>query len=408
GEAAAACADFDAALEARPDSPEAHFNRGTVLMRLEGPEAALTAFDRAIALKPVYPDALVGRGVALKELRRFDEALASFDQAIAQNPESAHAHNNKGALQLLQADFENGLAGYEYRWIVGQTHKFKLEFPIPEWSGKIRAGEKLIVFDEQGIGDTIQFCRFLSPLAEAGLDITFFCRSSAFRLMQSLPQHIRCVNTFGPEERFDSEIALSSIPYALGTRLSTIPAPVPYLKAEKDLAATWAKRLAEMGSMADFKIGLCWAGNPNVKADPERSIPLRNFLPLLTLPGVRVIAVQKHHGLEEIAGLPKHARLETLGENFDSGSDAFIDTAAVMQSLDLIVSCDTSVAHLAGALGRPTFVLVKNVPDWRWMLDRPDTPWYPTLRLFRQPERGDWESAVANVVEAVEQMKSAR
>ncbi len=279
-----------------------------------------------------------------------------------------------------------GLSGYEYRWIIGQTHKFKLEFPIPEWRGEMRAGEKLIVFDEQGIGDTIQFCRFLPALAEAGLDITFFCRSPAFRLMQSLPKTIRCVNTFGPEERFDSEIALSSLPYALGTRLSTIPAPVPYLSAEPDLVASWAERLAQRGSMADFKIGLCWAGNPNVKADPERSIPLTAFLPLMALPGVRVISLQKYHGLEEIAALPEHVRLETLGEDFDGGGDAFIDSAAVMQSLDLVVSCDTSVAHLAGALARPTFLLLKEIPDWRWLLDRPDSPWYPTMRLFRQPK----------------------
>jgi tetratricopeptide (TPR) repeat protein len=408
GEPAAALADFDAALAARPDFPEAHFNRGTVLMRLAGPEAALAAFDRAIALKPVYPDAHVGRGVALKELRRMEEALVSFDQAIAQNPDSAHAHNNKGALQLLQGDFEHGLVGYEYRWIIGETHKFKLEFPIPEWRGAMRPGEKLIVFDEQGIGDTIQFCRYLPALAEAGLDITFFCRSHALRLMRSLPKTIRCLDTFGPEEQFDSEIALSSLPFALGTRLSTIPAPVPYLSAEPDLVALWAERLAQMGSMVDFKIGLCWAGNPNVKADPDRSIPLAAFLPLMALPGVRVISIQKHHGLDEIAALPKHVRLETLGEDFDGGGDAFIDSAAVMQSLDLVVSCDTSVAHLAGALARPTFLLLKEVPDWRWLLDRPDSPWYPTMRLFRQRKRGCWESVVADVVEAVEEMKSAR
>jgi tetratricopeptide (TPR) repeat protein len=408
GDFVAAAADFDAALATKPDFPEALFNRGTVLLRAADPQAALTVFDRALALRPVYPDAYVGRGVALKELSRMDEALASFDVAIAQNPESAHAKNNKGAVELLRGDFEHGLVGYEHRWIIGQTHKFKLEFPIPEWHGAIRPGEKLIVFDEQGIGDTIQFCRYLPKLAEAGLAVTFFCRSKAQRLLRSLPQPIPCVDTFGPEEHFDSQIALSSLPYALGTRLATIPAGVPYLRAEPELAATWAARLAQKGSMQDFKIGLCWAGNPNVRADPRRSIPLKAFLPLLALEGVRIISLQKHHGLEEIAGLPQGITLETLGEDFDGGADAFIDCAAVMQNLDLVISCDTSVAHLAGALARPVFVLLRKIPDWRWMLERSDSPWYPTMQLFRQTKAGDWNEVIAKVVAAIEEIQSAR
>ncbi len=408
GDFDAALADFDAALAARPDLPEALFNRGTVLLRAADPLAALADFDQAIALRPIYPDCFVGRGVALKELSRMDEALAAFDVAIAQNPDSAHARNNKGALQLLRGDFEHGLEGYEYRWIVGQTDKSKLEFPIPEWQGVVRRGERLIAYDEQGIGDTIQFCRYLPLLAAAGVDVTFFCRSKALRLLRGLPHAIRCVDDFGPDERFDSRIALSSLPYALGTRLSTVPARVPYLAAEPELVATWAERLAPVGRPDDFKIGLCWAGNPNVRADPRRSIPLKAFLPLMALAGVRVISLQKHHGLGEIESLPQGVRLETLGDDFDGGADAFIDTAAVMQNLDLVISCDTSVAHLAGALARPAFVLLRKIPDWRWMLNRSDSPWYPTMRLFRQTAAGDWDEVVAQVVEAVEEIRIAR
>ncbi len=407
GEFAAAAADFAAAIAARPDQPEAYFNGGTVLLRAADPQAALASFDQAIALRPIYPNAHVGRGVALKELSRFDEALAAFDTAIAQDPASAHAKNNKGALELLRGDFERGLAGYEHRWIVGQTHKFKLEFPVPEWDGVIRAGEKVIVFDEQGIGDTIQFSRYLPMLTAQGLDVTFFCRKPAQRLMKSLPGNIRCLDTFGPDEHFDRQIALSSLPHARGTRLSTIPADVPYLAAEPELAAQWAVRLAECGAMQELKIGLCWAGNPNVRADPRRSIPLTAFTPLMRMPGVRVISVQKHEGLEEIAGLPQDAKLETY-DDFDNGPDAFIDSAALMQNLDLIVSCDTSVAHLAGALARPTFVLLKKIPDWRWMLDREDSPWYPTMRLFRQAERGNWDEVMRRVVAAVEAARNAK
>ncbi len=408
GDFDAAFADFDAALAIDPDLPEALFNRGTVLLQQGAPEVALAAFDRAVALRPIYPDAWVGRGVALKKLGQMDAALAAFDVALAQNPESAHALNNKGGLQLLLGDFENGLKGYEYRWMAGQAHKFKLEFPIPEWRGSIHPGEKLIVFDEQGIGDTIQFSRYLPLLAEAGIDITFFCRSKALRLLRTLPRSIRCVDDFGPDEHFDSQIALSSLVYALGTRPSTIPANVPYLAAEPELVAAWAERLAQRGNMQDFKIGICWAGNPNVRADPHRSIPLAALSPLCALDGVRVISLQKHHGLEEIATLPPGVRLEMLGDDFDGGDDAFIDTAAVMQNLDLIISCDTSTAHLAGALGLPVFVLLKKIPDWRWMLDRADSPWYPTMQLFRQTQRDDWNEVVARVVAAVEQMQRDR
>ncbi|QXX75697.1 tetratricopeptide repeat protein [Methylovirgula sp. HY1] len=408
GDFDAALADFDAALAIDPDLPEAVFNRGTVLLQESDPEIALAAFDRAIALRPVYPDAWVGRGVAFRKMGQMEPALAAFDVAIDQKPDSAHARNNKGGVQLLLGDFENGLEGYEYRWMTGLTHKFKLEFPIPEWSGTIRPGEKLIVFDEQGIGDTIQFSRYLPLLAEAGVEITFFCRSKALRLLRSLPQAIRCVDYFGPEEHFDSQIALSSLVHASGTRVSTIPANVPYLTAEPALVAVWAERLAQSGNMQDLKIGICWAGNPNVRADPRRSVPLKAFLPLCGLEGVRVISLQKHHGLDEIAALPVGTKLETLGDAFDGGEDAFIDTAAVMQNLDLIISCDTSTAHLAGALGRPVFTLLKQIPDWRWMLDRADSPWYPTMQLFRQTRRGDWDEVVARVVAAVGQMQKDR
>ncbi|HTJ02554.1 MAG TPA: tetratricopeptide repeat protein [Methylovirgula sp.] len=401
GEFGAAAGDFMAAISAKPDQPEAYFNGGTVLLRAADPQAALASFDQAIALRPIYPNAHVGRGVALKELSRFDEARTAFDTAIAQDPTSAHAKNNKGALDLLRGDFERGLAGYEYRWMAGQTPKFKLEFPIPEWDGAVRAGEKVIVFDEQGIGDTIQFSRYLPMLAADGLDVTFFCRKPAQRLMKSLPGHIRCLDTFGPEERFDRQIALSSLPFARETRLSSVPVNVPYLAAEPELVAKWAARLAESGAMQDLKVGLCWAGNPNVRADPRRSIPLATFAPLMRMQGVRVVSIQKHHGLDEIAGLPQDARLETY-DDFDNGPDAFIDSAALMQNLDLIVSCDTSVAHLAGALARPIFVLLKKIPDWRWMLEREDSPWYPTMRLFRQAERGDWDEVMARIVVALD------
>ena len=388
------------ALAAKPNFPRALFNRGTVLLKLASPEDALAAFDRALSLAPAYSVALVGRGVALKEQGRFVEADAAFDAALAHEPNSAHPKNNKGALDRLRGDLEHGWEGYENRWITGPTPKTKLQFPIPEWEGKCRAGEKLIVFDEQGFGDTSQFCRYLPLIATAGTDVTFFCRSSLLQLMRGLGPLVRCLDYLGPQEKFDSQIALLSLPRALATRLGSIPADVPYLSPEPELVAKWAERL---GPGKDFKIGLCWHGSPNLRADPGRSMPLACFA-ALARDGARLVSLQQRDGLDELATAPFD--IESLGDDFDAGSDAFVDTAAVMQSLDMIVTCDTSVAHLAGALGRPVFVMLKKIPDWRWLLDRDDNSrWYSTMRLFRQRERGDWRDVMARVSEVIEAVR---
>ncbi len=192
---------------------------------------------------------------------------------------------------------------------------------------------------------------------------------------------------------YDFQCALMSLPHRLNTVLSSIPNKVPYLAAEEELVARWKERIGEHG----FKIGIAWQGNPQAPIDQGRSIPLAEFVPLSGLPGVRLISLQKHHGLDQLARLPSDCKIETLGDDFDNGPDAFVDTAAVMESLDLIITSDTSIAHLAGALGRPTWVALKYLPEWRWMLDRDDSPWYPTMRLFRQSERGDWRLVFAAI-----------
>src|SRR5262249_25146736 len=188
-------------------------------------------------------------------------------------------------------------------------------------------------------------------------------------------------------------VALMSLPYRFNTELGSIPSKVPYLRAEAELEMRWKARIGTHG----FKVGIAWQGTPAGRIDKGRSIPLENFVPLTRIPGVRLISLQKHDGLDQLSALPQDIKIETLGDSFDDGPDAFIDTAAVMNSLDLVITSDTSVAHLAGALGRPTWVALKDVPDWRWLLDREDSPWYPTLRLFRQPQRDDWASVFANI-----------
>ncbi|MEI9915508.1 MAG: tetratricopeptide repeat-containing glycosyltransferase family protein [Methylovirgula sp.] len=390
---------LDQAVAIKPELAEAWLNRATVLMKTVGPDAALQSFDRALALRPDYQAALVGRGVALKELEEFDAAEAAFDAALALAPDSAHARNNKGVLQLLRGNFHDGWENYEYRWGCGLTPHNQLKFPIPQWQGNSHPGEKLIVYGGEGLGDALQFCRYLPLLAKAGIDVTFFCRSKLLRLMRGLTPQVRCVDDLGPYERFDSQIALSSLPFAFGTDLTTIPSRASYLATEPALVSKWAEWLISRGNSAAFKVGLCWQGNLDPKADPSRSIPLAHFAPLAGVKDFRLFSLQKGEGAEGLAAAPQLG-IETLGADFDAGPDAFIDTAAVIQTLDLIVTCDTSVAHLAGALGRPTFLLLRKVPDWRWMLDREDTPWYPTMRLFRQRTRGDWDETMLRVADA--------
>jgi len=384
--------DFRAALKIAPSLAQAWMNQGNLLLKLQEPAAALASFDEALRLKPQYVEALGGRAVALKYLCRFDEALAAFDAAL-DHDSSAHIKNNKGALLLLRGDFEEGLELYEYRWISAQTPKIEFRHSVKEWKGEDLEGHSIAVLDELGHGDAIQFARYLPIMVRAGGRVTFFCRGSLRRLFLGLGSGVQIATPGEAEENFDYQIAESSLPRAFRTRLETIPANVPYLHAEQKLVERWAARIGAEG----FRIGICWRGNQNIKSDPSRSLPLKCFASLADIGGVRLISLQKDPG----AGAAPLPGLLTFTGDFDAGPDTFIDTAAIMKNLDLVVTCDTSIAHLAGALGRPVFVLLKQVPDWRWLLDREDSPWYPSMRLFRQKTLGDWNEVMDRVAEAV-------
>lgn len=388
-----ALAAYDAALAARPNFPQALLNRANVFLRLKKPALALADSEAALKLMPDYIEALCSRGVALRDLGRIEESIAAFDAVLALSPDFAHARNNRGAARLLAGDFENGWEDYEFRWIGGETAKRDLKLPLPEWPGEVREGEHILVFDEQGFGDAIQFSRYLPLLVKAGAKVTFFCRKKLHRLFGTLDKRINFVDTINKAGDFDCQIALSSLPFVCKTRLETIPSVTPYIFAEPDRIWQWKQRIGENG----FKIGVCWHGNQDVRADPSRSIPLAFFAPLAAIKNVRLISLQVGAGTEQLNDLPSSMKVEQLGNDFDSGPDAFLDSAAVMQTLDLIITCDTSLAHLAGALGRPAWLLVKPFPDWRWLLDRSDSPWYPTMRLFRRKEAEDWGALLERV-----------
>ncbi|SEC65322.1 Tetratricopeptide (TPR) repeat [Rhizobiales bacterium GAS188] len=390
----------DQALGIKPDFPEALSNRGNILQKLQRFEEALSAYEAALALRPAYLDVLCSRGVALKQVGRYEEALASFDAALVLEPQHAHTQNNRGALLLLLGDFERGWEAYESRWLKENLPVNALPRVWPEWSGGPIAGKRILILDEQGLGDVIQFSRYLSLLAEAGAEVSFLCRKSMHRLLSNLPGKPRLIEATEPGESFDYEAALVSLPRAFKTRGDTVPAAIPYLRAEETLAAKWAERIGRQG----FRVGISWQGSPNPKADMARAVPLRAFAPLKDIPGVRLISLQKNGGVDQLGDAGLTFEVERLSDDFDAGPDAFVDTAAVMANLDLVITCDTSIAHLAGALGKPVWVALKSVPDWRFLLDREDTPWYPNMRLFRQSRRGQWDEVFARMSQALDEL----
>jgi len=396
-----ALAYCEKSLALAPDLLVALSTYAATLLALGRHEDALAVYDRALRLKPDLAEALNHRGSALRELKRLDEALASYDRALQLKPDFAEAFNNRGMLRLLLGRYRDGWLDHEWRWETENIITKRPKINAPAWQGDDLTGRRIAIHVEQGFGDVIQFARYLPLLAWRGAKVTFFVPESLIRLLRPLTSRIDVLSSVDDRERFDFQCALMSLPLWFGTELSSIPNEVPYLKAEDDLVARWKKKIAGPG----FRIGIAWQGAPGA-IDQGRSIPLAEFVPLSLLPGVRLISLQKTHGLDQFAGLPAGANIETLGAEFDSGTDAFVDTAAIMSNLDLIITSDTSIAHLAGALGRPTWVALKSVPDWRWLLGREDSPWYPSLRLFRQEIAGDWKFVFAKIAQALRSVMS--
>ncbi|HKM70768.1 MAG TPA: FkbM family methyltransferase [Stellaceae bacterium] len=382
---------YDKALALRPDDADVLNNRGVTLKMLGRLEEALESYDKALALRPGSADTLNNRGAALLKLAHLDEALEHFEGALASQPDLAETHLNRSMVLLLRGDFARGWAEYEWRWR-GKTAPGKLDFGGPRWSGECLDGKTILLHAEQGFGDTFQFVRFVPVLAAGGARVMLLVPERIRGLLRAAGLPVRIVE--GPQlPNFNFHLPLLSVPCVLGTAMATIPAEVPYLSADPARIAAWRERLPK----ADLRIGIAWQGNPEGDIDRGRSIPLRSFAPAAALPGMRVISLQRNDGLDQLDALPEGMRVERLGPDFDAGPDAFLDTAAIMMSLDLVVTSDTAVAHLAGALGRPVWIALRHIPDWRWMLEREDSPWYPTARLFRQRRPGDWDEAFARI-----------
>jgi tetratricopeptide (TPR) repeat protein len=398
-----ALADYDAAIAAKPDFAAAWVNRGILFTALARYDEALADLDRAVAIKSDNAEAQCNRGVVLHRLGRFEEALACNAIALSLRPNWAEALLNDALTWLLLGRFDKGLPAYESRKRVRDRPGVR-SFPAPEWRGsESLAGRTILVHAEQGLGDTLHFCRYLRLLHAKGAKVVFAVQNELKMLARSLDPALHVVRFSEIPRSFDFHAYLLDLPLALGTTLDSIPADVPYLSAEPGRVKYWKGRLGDVG----FKVGINWCGRQG-KADLGRSFPLAALAGLARVPGVRLVSLQKGAGTEQLASLPSDMRVETLGEDFDAGPDAFADSAAAMASLDLVITSDTAIAHLAGALARPAWVSLKHIPDWRWLLGRMDTPWYPTLRLFRQAAPGDWTSVFSSMEQELKRVARSR
>ncbi|HYC17333.1 MAG TPA: tetratricopeptide repeat protein [Pseudolabrys sp.] len=392
-----ALADYDRALALRPDYTDALYNRGNALHELKRFDEALACYDRLLPLRPNDGNTFTNRGKILKELDRYDEALACSARALELLPDNIIAHCNEASMRLLTGDFARGFAEYEWRWKKADMAPARRDFPQPMWRGEDIAGKTILLHGEQGFGDAIHFCRYAPLVAARGAHVILEVRKPLARLMDSLmhtlagPSAIVASGEALPA--FDLHCPLLSLPLAMGTRLDTIPAQVPYLGVPAEKAAEWSARLeSRLGTKPRPRIGLAWSGSVHHELDKQRSIGLRNFARLLEIDAT-FISLHKEAAADDARVLAERSEIVHFGEALDD----YTDTAALISQLDLVVSVDTSVVHLAGALAKPVWVLVTYVPDWRWLLGREDSPWYPTARVFRQSAAREWDSVITRV-----------
>lgn len=393
---------YQKALRHNPDYPEAHNNLGNCLADASRLAEAVACYRQALRIKPDYAEAFNNLGVTLVKQYKHSEAYDCYVNALRLKPDYADAHLNRALAWLQTGNFEQGWKEYEWRWRVRETTRPALT--VPEWNGEPLRGRSILLYAEQGLGDTLQFIRYAALVKQRGAVVIFESQP------QLVPFLSRCsgIDLILPKGRtlpeFQTHCALLSAPRVLGTTPERVPADVPYLYADPALVAQWRRRLSRIHG---FRIGVNWQGNPRYKGDRHRSFPLTEFAALAAVPGVRLISLQKHVGSHQLEEIAEKFEVIALKEPFDSAGGAFADTAAVMMNLDLVITSDTSIAHLAGGLGVTTWVPLPWSADWRWMEQRTDSPWYPTMRLFRQTDPGDWSSVFARISEEIRDLSAA-
>ena len=384
-----ALAQYDALLAVQPSHPETLVNRGSALAGLGRLEEAIAAYDRALVLRADYAKARIGRGAALAALNRHPEALKEFGTVLATDKNNADVQHNEGLSLLTLGDYRRGFEKYEARWLrTGMPRRRSLGKAL--WLGEYPLARKtILVHAEQGLGDTIQFARYAPQLARTGAKVVLEVQPELTALLSRIEGVASVVGRGDALPAYDVHCPAGSLPLALRTEVATIPANVPYLAASDERVARWREKL---GHLPSPRIAVAWSGRADHANDRNRSIAFEHFVRLISGQG-SVVSIQRELRDGDADAL---ARLPNVTHVGDALAD-FDDTASVLALADLVISVDTSVVHLAGAMGRPAWVLLPFQPDWRWLLDREDSPWYPTVRLFRQPKPGDWDSVMARV-----------
>jgi Flp pilus assembly protein TadD len=386
---------FRAVLQHKPDHVDAMVNLGIAVMELGRLDEAANLFRQALRLAPNVADAHNGLGAVYMKQAKIREALASYDESLRREPNHADTHLNRALLWLLLGDWQRGWREYEWRW---RTKAFPpLAVRQPRWDGSPLAGRTLLVLAEQGLGDTLQFIRYLSlpPLRDS--QVIFRCPKPLLTLLKQCSYLPRLIAEGEKLPSFDVYAPLLSLPGILGTSPNAVPANIPYLEADSTLVSQWRGQLGSAGR----RIGIAWQGSTTHRGDRLRSIPLAQFRTLAEIDGVQLVSLQKGPGTEQLRSLAGQLDVVDLENRWGDEAESMGHIAAIMKSLDLVISCDSAIAHLAGALGVPVWIALPQVPDWRWQLEREDSPWYPTARLFRQSAMGDWESVLQKMAAEV-------
>jgi tetratricopeptide (TPR) repeat protein len=393
-----ALAEFDSALSLAPGHLTAHYNRGLALHDLGRYGAALDALERVLAAAPEHAGAWLSRGRSLAALNRLDEAVASYGRARAIRKEDSDVHFSEALALLALGDYRRGFEKYEARWRRNGMPPQKSR-GRPLWLGEYPLAHKTVLLHaEQGFGDTIQFARYVPLLAATGAKVVLEVQSELTALLARLDGAAQIIARGETPPAFDVHCPLGSLPLALRTEPDTVPAEIPYLSADEASLTKWS---AQIGALARPRIVIAWSGNSNHFNDRNRSIPFAQIAPLFSAPA-RFVSIQRDVPSEDAQMLASENRVTHVGGELVN----FTDTAAAIALADLVISADTAVAHLAGAMGRPLWVLIPFQPDWRWTLDGETSPWYPTARLFRQTTLGDWDGVIARIAAELGQFMS--
>jgi tetratricopeptide (TPR) repeat protein len=389
------------AIQLKPNLAEAHFNLAIALEHNKQYEEAIVANHEAIRLKPDYAEAYSNLGQIQSDLGQLNEAIAANRQAISLSPNLPEPHLNLAICLLTQKNFEQAWPEYEWRWKCKEFPSPQRNFPQPQWDGSPLESRTILLHTEQGLGDAIQFIRYAPLVARRGGKIIIECQPELARLFQTMPGEFQIISRGQSLPPFDLHSPLLSLPLVFKTTLDNLPQTVPYLHANVEDSKKWKHRLA--GDSQKLNVGLVWAGNPGHENDRNRSMKLASLSALAQVPGIRFISLQKGDAAVESKTPPPGMELIDWTNELND----FAETAALIANLALVIAVDTAVVHLAGAMAKPVWTLLPFVPDWRWMLEQEDTPWYPSMRLFRQPSQGNWDSVIKRITTALSDWEAA-